>query len=217
MSDAVVSRGNQTRVTLIKAATVVFGKAGFDAASTRAIANAAGANQALINYHFGSKDGLYQAVFQSLVDEMEVKLTPAIEALRTEMPLRGEGAIKGIEKLLSVMIEQFGREDMKDWSRLIAREQQDPSPAFEIVYDRFMSRLLGILTELVAGASQGQLNGEEARLRAMLMVGQVLVFVYAPAAVERFLGWGIFDPDHRATVTTHINQLVRSQFTEFTQ
>ncbi len=214
---AAVSRGNQTRDALIKAATVVFGKAGFDAASTRAIADAAGANQALINYHFGGKEGLYQAVFQSLADEMEVKLTPAIDALRAEMPLRGESAIKGIENLLSVMIEQFGREDMTDWTRLIAREQQDPSPAFEIVYDRFMSRLLGLLAELVQGASQGQLKVEEARLRAMLIAGQVLVFVYAPAAVERFLGWGIFDPDSRTTVTAHINQLVRSQFTELTK
>jgi AcrR family transcriptional regulator len=43
------SRGELTREALLSAALELFGHPGFDAASTRAIAERAGANQALID------------------------------------------------------------------------------------------------------------------------------------------------------------------------
>jgi AcrR family transcriptional regulator len=49
---------------LLHAAIEAFASQGFDAASTRAIADQAGVNMALISYHFGGKEGLYDAVLQ---------------------------------------------------------------------------------------------------------------------------------------------------------
>jgi TetR/AcrR family transcriptional regulator len=42
----------------------VFSEKGFDGASTRLISGEAGVNMAMLNYYFGSKDGLFLAVFQ---------------------------------------------------------------------------------------------------------------------------------------------------------
>ena len=56
-----VERGDITREAFIQAAIEIFGRDGFHAASTRAIAERAGANQALIGYHFRGKLGLYKA------------------------------------------------------------------------------------------------------------------------------------------------------------
>ncbi|MBN9445309.1 MAG: TetR family transcriptional regulator, partial [Bosea sp.] len=47
-----------TRQALIRAGLDLFGRNGFDATSTREIAQAAGVNSAGIAYHFGGKDGL---------------------------------------------------------------------------------------------------------------------------------------------------------------
>ena len=52
---------------LLDAAEKLFAENGFEATSLRQITNAAGANLAAVNYHFGSKDGLIAAVFQRLV------------------------------------------------------------------------------------------------------------------------------------------------------
>ncbi|WP_069659483.1 TetR/AcrR family transcriptional regulator [Arcticibacter eurypsychrophilus] len=41
----------------------LFSENGYDGASTRAIAKDAGVNMAMLNYYFGSKEGLYKAVF----------------------------------------------------------------------------------------------------------------------------------------------------------
>lgn len=47
---------------LLDAAERLFGERGFDGTSLRAVAEAAGANIAAVNYHFGSKDRLLRAV-----------------------------------------------------------------------------------------------------------------------------------------------------------
>lgn len=42
----------------------IFSEAGFDGASTRMISGEAGVNMAMLNYYFGSKEGLYMAIFR---------------------------------------------------------------------------------------------------------------------------------------------------------
>jgi TetR/AcrR family transcriptional regulator, regulator of cefoperazone and chloramphenicol sensitivity len=217
MNTATSNRGDQTRIALIEAATAVFGKAGFDAASTRAIAQQAGANQALINYHFGSKEGLYQAVVETICGDMERTLGPALEHLSLNMPTDHSTAITAIHELLSAMIEQFGRDELQDWSRIIAREQQDPTPAFEAIYEGFMRRILEALTLLVTVASAGEIQGETARLRASYFLGQVLIFVYAPAAMYRYLEWTALDVGQRDAIREQLFEVVRCQFKEYAQ
>ncbi len=54
-----------TREKIIKAASRAFARDGYDGASIRTIVAEADVNQAAINYHFGSKEGLYRAVLQT--------------------------------------------------------------------------------------------------------------------------------------------------------
>ncbi len=54
--------GEATRTRLLEAAGELFALAGYAETTSKAIAARAGADQASINYHFGSRGGLYQAV-----------------------------------------------------------------------------------------------------------------------------------------------------------
>src|SRR5262249_15448364 len=54
-----------TRENVIKATSGAFARDGYEGESVRAIVAAAEVNQAAINYHFGSKEGLYRAVLQA--------------------------------------------------------------------------------------------------------------------------------------------------------
>lgn len=49
---------------ILDVAERVFSELGFDGASTRTISGEAGVNMAMLNYYFGSKEGLFLAVFQ---------------------------------------------------------------------------------------------------------------------------------------------------------
>src|SRR4051812_10671925 len=49
---------------ILDVAERVFSEKGFDGASTRLISSEAGVNMAMLNYYFGSKEGLFLAIFQ---------------------------------------------------------------------------------------------------------------------------------------------------------
>lgn len=55
------NRGDVTREKLLSASVDVFGRYGFDGATTRMLADAAGVNLQAIPYYFGGKEGLYIA------------------------------------------------------------------------------------------------------------------------------------------------------------
>jgi AcrR family transcriptional regulator len=57
-------RSSNTRDTILDAAEHLFAHQGHDNTSMRQITAAAKVNLSAVNYHFGSKDGLVQAVFQ---------------------------------------------------------------------------------------------------------------------------------------------------------
>lgn len=65
--------GNQdTKQSILEAARQVFAEAGFDKASVRAIAAAAGVDPALIHHYFGTKEKLFLATMNSPIDPAEV-------------------------------------------------------------------------------------------------------------------------------------------------
>ena len=55
-----------TKTALLAAAIEVFADKGFDSATVRDICGLAKANVAAVNYHYGSKDGLYASVLEEI-------------------------------------------------------------------------------------------------------------------------------------------------------
>jgi AcrR family transcriptional regulator len=61
--------------TILDAAETLFSKYGFDATSTREIAEEAGANVAMISYYFGSKENVLNAIVERYSNEIIAQLT----------------------------------------------------------------------------------------------------------------------------------------------
>ena len=80
------------RARILEAATILFAELGYEAASTRQIAKEAGANMAMINYYFGSKEGVF----------MEI-MTQKIQSFKTELDTINKDNLTGMEKLLRVV------------------------------------------------------------------------------------------------------------------
>ena len=74
------SEQSETRERLLLQAERIFAANGYDGTSVRTITEAAGANVAAVSYYFGGKEGLYQAVFETLFDEMRERRIRRIEA-----------------------------------------------------------------------------------------------------------------------------------------
>ncbi len=80
-----------TRDRLISAARRIFADKGFDAASVREITRAANANLGAITYHFGSKQGLYDAVIEGTFGAVTQRLGLSMAAAPTAEAARGAG------------------------------------------------------------------------------------------------------------------------------
>ena len=59
---------------ILDVAERVFSDMGFDGASTRTISGEAGVNMAMLNYYFGSKEGLFLAIFDRKITSMRTFL-----------------------------------------------------------------------------------------------------------------------------------------------
>ena len=71
-----------TRERILAAALDLFSELSFDGATTREIATRAAVTQPLLNYHFSSKDELWQAAVDGLFTELNRALTARAEGLR---------------------------------------------------------------------------------------------------------------------------------------
>ncbi len=79
------SDGDQTRAAIIEAAGILFGEQGYDRTTGKAICERAQVNMAAINYHFGSRDGLYLAVLKEIHQRM-VNINMLRELLDRDLP-----------------------------------------------------------------------------------------------------------------------------------
>ncbi len=71
-----------TKERILDAAEALFMEHGFEATSLRSITAAADVNLAAVNYHFGSKEELFQAVLTRRLDPMNQRRARAADALR---------------------------------------------------------------------------------------------------------------------------------------
>lgn len=73
--------GQREKEKLLRAATELFARNGYDGVSIREISEAAGVNSAMISYYFGGKRGLYSAALIAQLEELRDFLSLDAEAL----------------------------------------------------------------------------------------------------------------------------------------
>jgi AcrR family transcriptional regulator len=193
-------RGADTRAQLIDAALDVFGRLGFEGASTREIAKAAGANLAAIVYHFGGKQGLHIAVAEHIAEQILSRIGPTLTAVTSAGAIQtAAGAREGLHRLIGTFADVIlGTAEAERWSRFIVREQMQPTAAFEVIY-RLIGGAAANASRLLA-AALGTADDREVRVRVFTLMGQVLVFRVAQALVLKRMEWRNVGEDERALI-----------------
>ncbi len=213
-------RGEQTRQALLESAIEIFGRDGFHAASNRTIASHAGVNQALIGYHFGSKQGLYLAVFEYIAAQVAQTMQPVLSQVdNTLTDLKGEPEANRDTYINCMELILFGfagmvTQEKTGWARLVLKEQQDPTEAFQLLFTSIISRILETLSKLAA-LSLGKAETDPAiGISALSLIGQVLVFRAANAAALRHMRWSGVGEKELALIQTHIRKSLLALFAE---
>lgn len=212
----VQSKSEETKLQLVKAATAAFAYEGFHATSLKRIARTAGVNQALIAYHFGNKEGLYLAVFESIVNQIQAKVGPRVATLQSALGTHAASspanaasdpdALKqALFSIVDAMLELLSSDESREWALLITREQSSPTEAFEVMYRGFMGKMLGLSTRVIQMLKPG-ITVNEARLLAVLMMGQVIVFRVSRTTVLRHMDWQGYGKDEIASAKQRLHE-----------
>ena len=206
-----IQRGDGTRNRLIEAAIDIFAAHGFDGASTRTLAQKAGANLAAIPYHFGSKAGLYRAAAQHIADGLSAKMLPTVIEVETALENDSLERRELLELLDRLMVKKFAATvlasvEADSWSYFIVREQMRPGEGFEILYRSVMARLQRLCARLVGRLLKMPEDDPRISIRAMAMMGEILIFRTGRAALMKRLGWSRFTEDRLAHVQSVLSE-----------
>src|SRR5687767_51673 len=119
---------HETRTRILDAAEELFMQHGFEGTSMRLLTAKAGANLAAVNYHFGSKDALIEAVFRRRLDPMNANRIAEIDRLEKEAggkPLSPQQIISAFVGASLRMIED-AKSGGRNFIRLLGRTYTDP-------------------------------------------------------------------------------------------
>ena len=136
MSLRAVKPQHETRTRILDAAEELFMLHGFEGTSMRLLTSRAAVNLAAVNYHFGSKDALIEAVFRRRLDPMNAARIAELERLEHDSkarapspgvpPLAPEAIIRAfIGPGLRLVEDDKG--GGRNFSRLLGRTYTEPT------------------------------------------------------------------------------------------
>src|SRR5262249_51624691 len=160
-----------TRAKVITAASRAFALNGYEGAGIRAIVAEADVNQAAINYHFGSKQGLYRAVLQAALRA----LMKDDDAPQNSGKLPREAALR---RLVRRQLRPLtARDELSEYVRIFNWETLKPSPVFRKFMAREAAPFFAAATELVRRFLPNRATDQEAVVGALWLFGQCSIFV----------------------------------------
>lgn len=183
-----ISGAEVTRVTLVETAIRLFGEKGYDAVSTREIADLAAANIGSIAYHFGGKPGLRRACAAHVIASMQAEVGTV---LANPMPKLGpDDALEKFEQTLKVFC-RFWLVDPQSqhFANFMLREMMESGEVSQIVYSDWMKPMHTRLCGLVGLAAGLDPDSEEIKIAVFSCVGQVLFFRLGRPLMMRRLEW----------------------------
>ena len=187
------SKTSRTRARIEAAALQAFSESGFEAASTRDIAQRAGVKQQLITYHYGSKLELWKATADGL-----------FTACRERIAKRAEG-LEGVDSATQIrlLVREFllFSAEHPELARFMIHEGASAGPRLAWLFENHTKQLFEAAREGFAMAqSQGLTPPGDPELLTYLFVGAAGMFSQtaefplvtgrdpsAPAVVESYV------------------------------
>jgi AcrR family transcriptional regulator len=191
-----------TKGRILTAAEEVFAAKGFQGASTRDIAAAAGVNISSLHYHWASKETLYFAVFRNVFDRIVDLLQNTLAPLLARHPSRDEA----IEIAMGQLFDFFA--DNPNVPKLLLRrivENEDVDVGIE---RDILLPAWAVFSEWLTRLGPGQVPAEESRLFMLSMHAIVLVYLLDSRSYQSLLGGTVRSGPLRRQVRAHVIELV---------
>ena len=163
------------RSSILEAAEKLFSELGYEGASTRQIAKEAGANIAMINYYFGSKEGVFMEIMTQRITDFKHQLNEIKEM-----------QVSIMEKLLLV-IERYATRILCNitFHKMMQRELSLPQrpEMFITIKNAMMENMLVLENIITEGIEDGTFRKVDVRMLIATVMGTISNVVIAPSKI----------------------------------
>lgn len=169
-TDQRLERGQRTRERLIEEGMRLFAQKGFDAVSTRELAQASDANVAAIHFHFKGKAGLYEAVIADVAGRLAALYAGAVAQLAPP----GNDPAEAARATISQMIVSLLSSRRSRWmTLLLQREFINPTGGFVSIFETALRPVLEAMAacvEAMSGRPRGRLDNKTLAFSLFVLV-----------------------------------------------
>ena len=141
---SVRSDGAETRVHILQVAGQLFAEKGFERTTSKEICSAAGTNLAAVNYHFGSRDGLYDAVLVEAHGQIV-----GLDDLET-IARSGDTPETKLRELIARIVRRSSDSDLPWGLRVLVREFMSPSAHVNALLRQAVLPKLRVMLAMIA-------------------------------------------------------------------
>ncbi|WP_316770280.1 TetR/AcrR family transcriptional regulator [Pedobacter frigiditerrae] len=164
------------KTDILRAAETLFAELGFEGTSTRQIAKESGANMAMINYYFGSKEGVFLEIMED-----------RICGFKSQLNQINDEKIPAKEKLLKV-VEQYVSRIFSNitFHKMMHRElslTQRPE-MFGQIRDAMASNRMVIEKIIENGIAEGSFRNVDVRMSILTIMGTISMIAISPTKAE---------------------------------
>jgi AcrR family transcriptional regulator len=209
-----ISGAEVTRVTLVESAIRLFGEKGYDAVSTRDIADLAAANIGSIAYHFGGKPGLRRACAEHVIHN--VRGTLGISFAKPMPNMTAAAALDMMEQLLATFCHFWlANPESQHFVNFMLRELLDPGEVSELLYADWMKPMHTRFCVLFGLATGLDPCSEEVKIAVFSCVGQVFHFRVGKPLIMRRLEWDVMGPEETERLCRRLVMHARALVTAY--
>jgi AcrR family transcriptional regulator len=185
---------DDTRARLLKAAAEIFAERGFENATVRDICSRAGANVALVNYHFGDKLELYSEVLRFSM------------TCGSPSPPRSSNPEEALRQVIGAMVDRVLESSSQANLRykLMLHEFVQPSSATTRVVQEVMRPMYDRLCEIIGEILRLPAHHEKTRLCAHSVIGQIAYYARSKPMLKALWPEMKMTAEQRELVARHI-------------
>lgn len=198
------------RANILEAAERLFMELGYEGTSTRQIAKEAGANMSMINYYFGSKEGVF----------MEI-MSDRVKVFRTVIESVSQDNLTAMQKLLKVM-EGYARKILCNpgLHKMMHRELSlSQRPEMFSTIKNAMAENIAVIEKIIReGIEEGQFRpAVDIRMLIATIMGTISYVTNSPAKITSGTSLDINKPEDRDAITermiSHLQDLIITYLT----
>ncbi len=205
-----VSDKSDKKDLILDVAEKLFSELGFDGASTRHIAKEAGINMAMLNYYFGSKDGLYKSVLERRLGGFRQTLSNLNE--------ENISSWDKINRCVELYVDRVMGNEC--FHRLINREMslQQRSETSDFISETMMRNVNEVKRIIEEGVKNGTFRQVDIEMTVASIMGTKLFVVNSTLLSSKLMNKDLTDPEVmkaeiKPRIIAHLKELIKSHLT----